>query len=148
VEKSIAEWNEFCAAGFDPQFGLSPEHLKPINSPPFYGIRNHPQIIALSGGLEVNDHYQALDVDNNPITGLYAAGTGCGGSLVGSLDWQMHTSVSIGNCQTSGRYAAIHAITGGHTPSNPGKWDEVKHLYSHLPADKTFWDDDEDEDES
>lgn len=137
VQKSIDEWNEYCSAGEDPVFGLAPEHLKPIDTPPYWGISNHVRCIAINSGVVVDGNYQVLDEGNQPIPGLFAAGT-CAGDMDGAPDWQMSNSTSNGHCSTAGRYAAIRALTGSDVPKNPASWDEVKDLYADIKVDSTW----------
>ena len=137
VEQSIRQWNEFCANGRDEDFGLSPDYMKPIDTPPYWGIANHVRIVAIDAGVIVDDHYQVLDGDYNPIPGLFAVGT-AGGDLSGAADWQMASAVSNGHCMNSGRYSVIYALKGTLQPSHPSTWDEVKHLYDNVVVDSTW----------
>jgi succinate dehydrogenase/fumarate reductase flavoprotein subunit len=127
--KTVAAWNESCEKGFDAEFGVNPSLLKTIDTPPYYGISQNVAIIAINAGVVVDEHYQVVDKDDRPIPGLFAVGT-TGGNLAGSPDWVMDGGTSNGHCQTSGRYAAVYAITGGLEPTNPISWDEVKDRYA------------------
>ena len=103
--------------------------MKPITTPPFWGIRQWMRVTAICGGINVDGNYRVVDGNNQPIPGLYAVGFGAG-DLCGDTDWSFYLGgMSCGSCMTSGRYATIHAITGGNTPSKPAKWADVKKLY-------------------
>ncbi|MDR1422520.1 MAG: FAD-dependent oxidoreductase [Coriobacteriales bacterium] len=127
--KTLTTWNEATEQGFDAEFGLDPSLLKTIDTPPYYGIAQHVRIIATNAGIEVDENYQAVDNNDKPIPGLFVVGT-TGGAVSGCPDWVMDGGVSNGHCQTSGRYAAIYAATGGYKPSKPVSWDEVKDKYA------------------
>lgn len=36
--KSVEKWNEYCAAGEDPEFGVSQRYLKSIDTPPYWAL--------------------------------------------------------------------------------------------------------------
>ena len=57
----------------------------------------------------------------------YAVGF-CAGELRGNHDWVYTDGMACGSCFTSGRYAAIHAMTEGLTPGNPVAWEEIMNL--------------------
>lgn len=38
------------------------------------------------------------------------------------------SGMSAGHCFTSGRYTAIHAVTGGLEPSKPVMWEDIADL--------------------
>ena len=116
---SVERYNELAAAGFDEDFGKRPCYLKPIDTPPFYGIHKHIRVSALCAGVTVNENYQVTKVDGTVIPNLWATGFGAG-QLCGLPDWSMYTGgMSAGHCMTSGRYCGIAAATGSYEPSHP-----------------------------
>jgi succinate dehydrogenase/fumarate reductase flavoprotein subunit len=129
LKQSVADFNKLVAAGADTEFGLKPTNLHPIDTPPFWGIRQWVRVTAINGGIEVDDNYQAVDADKKPIPGLFVVGT-TGGDLCGNADWNMGSGVSCGHVFTSGRYATLYAITGGYQPTNEVKWEEVSSMYA------------------
>lgn len=137
MKESIDRYNEIVAMGTDPDFGVDPANLHPIDTPPFWGIRQWVRISAINGGIQVDKNYQVVDANNNPIPGLFCVGT-TGGNLCGNSDWNMGSGVSCGHCFTSGRYATLYALTGGYEPSNPVAWDVVKDMYTDGAHD-TAW---------
>jgi succinate dehydrogenase/fumarate reductase flavoprotein subunit len=137
VKASVERWNQFCASGNDEDFGVTAEFLKPIDTPPYWGITNHVRIVAINAGVVVDGEYQVLDQNYKPIPGLFAVGT-TGGDITGAADWLMSSAVTNGHCMTSGRYSAIKAITGGLTPTHPVAWEEVSDLYDWTVTDSTW----------
>ncbi|MGI6106244.1 MAG: FAD-dependent oxidoreductase [Raoultibacter sp.] len=128
LKESVAKWNEYCAAGEDPEFGLDKKYLKTIDTPPYWGVNQHVKIIAINSGVVVDKNYQVVDGELDPIPGLFAVGT-TGGDLCGNNDWRMSFGLSNGHCMTGGRYATLFAIHGEAKPTTPVAWDEVKSLY-------------------
>lgn len=128
LKKSVDRWNECCAAGEDPEYGVSPRYLKSIDTPPYWGVKQHVRVIAVNAGVEVDENYQVVDQELEPIPGLFAVGT-TGGNICGNNDWRMSFGLSNSHCMTAGRYAVLYALHGKNEPTNPATWDEVRHLY-------------------
>jgi hypothetical protein len=90
-QATIDRWNLLAAKGDDPDFGRGhsahdtwwgdPEFtgaaaatLGPIDTPPYYAVEVHSGALGTKGGPRTDTNGQVLDVDNQPIPGLYAAG--------------------------------------------------------------------------
>ncbi|WP_251178328.1 FAD-dependent oxidoreductase [Adlercreutzia agrestimuris] len=130
LKKSVERYNELVAAGADDDFGKDVKYLKPIDTPPYWGIRRWVRLTATCNGIAVDGNYQVIDDENQPIADLYAVGFGAG-NLCGGVDWSTYLSgMSCGSCMTSGRIAALHALTGQLEPSNPVTWEDVKDMYT------------------
>ncbi len=128
--ESIERYNELCAQGSDSDFGKLPEYMKAVDTPPFYGIINNPETLSAdNGGLLVDEHYQVVDAQRNPIPRLFAAGV-CAGDLCGGINWIMPGGSSNGHCFTAGRYTVIYALTGGLKPSTPASFDDVSDMFA------------------
>ena len=125
---SVERYNELVDAGFDEDFGKNPKYLKKIEQAPFWGARKHIRVSALCAGMTVNENYQVITTEGEVIPHLWATGFGAG-QLCGAPDWSMYQSgMSAGHCFTSGRYTAIHAVTGGLEPSKPVMWEDIADL--------------------
>jgi len=74
LQSTIAQYNLLCVAGYDPEFGRSPNTLIPIATPPFYAIPIWPCLYNTQGGPKRNPKAQVLDHWGNPIKRLYSAG--------------------------------------------------------------------------
>jgi 3-oxosteroid 1-dehydrogenase len=91
LEQTVARWNEQSARGRDddfgrgnsvhdrwwgdPAFGPGPAAtLGPLDSPPYYAVQVYSGVLGTKGGPRTDGHGQVLDVDGQPIPGLYAAG--------------------------------------------------------------------------
>ncbi len=108
VEDTVNKYNEYCAAGVDPEFdrGLNPvlgrvnARLEPIDKPPFYAIEAKPQILNTQGGPRRNKYAQVLDTRGKPIRGLYSAGE------LGSIYSDCYQGGgNVGECIAFGRIA-------------------------------------------
>ena len=105
--ESVARYNELAASGEDTDFYKSAEELKPIDTPPFHAMLTTPVMTSFFtlGGLKINTKAEVLDLDGEPIKGLYAAGrSACGifGEYPGSGN-------SIADALTFGRIAGQQA---------------------------------------
>lgn len=129
---SVERYNQFCADGFDADFGKEAKYLKPIDTPPFWGVRRNIRITAICGGIAVDGNYQVLDADDNPIPGLYSAGFNAG-DMCGAIDWSTWiVGMSCGTCMTSGRVAACHCINDTLDPTTPTTWEEMSEFYQNF----------------
>lgn len=116
LKASIDEYNEACDRGHDALFAKGRVHLIPLRDPPYYAIKGNSDFLDSIGGIKINEHMEVVDVNENPIPGLYASGVVAGG-------WQSDTYCDIlsgaasGFAYNSGRIAgenAIDYISGMH----------------------------------
>lgn len=105
LSETVNRYNEFCAQGFDGEFGKAAAFLTPISSGPFYIARIDALIVVVDGGIMTNIRSEVLDNDTLPIPGLYAVG------LDGAMLWrnvytQNMPGTAMANNINSGRSAA------------------------------------------
>ena len=109
LPETVAAYNEFCEAGVDAEFGANPWYLSPVATPPFYVVENEPSAWSTFGGVRIDDCCRVLAAEtNDPIPGLYAAGTD-----VGSLYYSPYYDIPgycYGLCIDSGYIAAEEAV--------------------------------------
>lgn len=74
--KTMKDYMAACQAGKDPEFNRRIQH--PIAKAPFYAALVTPSMQSTYGGIKTDEKAQALDADNKPIAGLYAAGATSG----------------------------------------------------------------------
>ena len=110
LQATLDAYNGYCETGEDPDFGRPAENLLPVATAPFYAWPIYPGGCSTLGGPKKNENAQVLDLDDNPIPRLYAAG--CFGNFAA------HTyGISGGNNAENmvwGRISARHAC--GLTP--------------------------------
>lgn len=89
VVAEVERFNAHAAAGHDPDFGRgtlwfegvarggpSPDAtLAPLTEPPFYAIELHHGLMGTAGGLLTDQDARVLDMNGEPISGLFACGT-------------------------------------------------------------------------
>lgn len=93
VEEEIARYNTFVKNKLDEDFGKPiPDDAETIDEAPFYGVRLWPKVHHCMGGIKTDVDCHALDMDLNPIPGLYAAGEAAGG---------IHGACRLGSCATA-----------------------------------------------
>ena len=107
----VTRYNELCAKGEDDDFGKNPMYMVPIDSAPYFAVpRGSNGVPAILSGLMCDGNGQCLNIDMQPIEGLYAAGNAAG-QFFGGVDYPMNIEgLSIGRAVTSGyvvgRYVA------------------------------------------
>ncbi|MBN9033436.1 MAG: FAD-binding protein [Rhizobiales bacterium] len=86
LERTVARYNGFCAAGKDQDFGRGESEweqfkaggkdaaLATVEKGPFYAMPFNRSILGTKGGARTNEHGQVLREDGSLISGLYAAG--------------------------------------------------------------------------
>ena len=114
VEDTVRKYNEACAAGVDLELergagsksngvdvtGRVEARLEPIEKPPFYAIEAKPQILNTQGGPRRNKYAQVLDINGEPIPGLYSSGE------LGSIYCDCYQGGgNVGECIAFGRIA-------------------------------------------
>jgi succinate dehydrogenase/fumarate reductase flavoprotein subunit len=124
LRATVAAWNANVAAGRDANFGrgssaydgywgdtskptVAEQTLGPLDTPPFYAVRVDIGCMGTKGGPRTDADGQVLDVDGEPIRGLYAAGNtmaGVTGMAYGGAGG------TIGPALVFGHRAARHAL--------------------------------------
>lgn len=74
--KTMKDYMAACQAGKDPEFNRRIQY--PIAKAPFYAALVTPAMQSTYGGIKTDEKAQALNADNKPIAGLYAAGATSG----------------------------------------------------------------------
>ena len=99
LKATVEKYNQYCKAGKDPDFGREPKSLAPIEKPPYYALKTWPGIFNTCGGPRKNEKAQVLDLNQKPISRLYAAGTisHSSGHLYGTFGQNMAENFSFGN---------------------------------------------------
>lgn len=78
LAQTLVRYNEMAANGVDEDFGRTAE-LAPLDTPPYYGCKGVGATSDTAGGLTINTDAEVLNWDDEPIPGLYAAGSTTGG---------------------------------------------------------------------
>ena len=98
--QTIADFNGYCDAGSDPEFGV--EDLRKLEGK-LYAIKTIPYLLMARGGLRVSPKAEALDESGNPIVGLFVAGEQIGLHQYGGM---ISNGAGLGGATTWGYIAA------------------------------------------
>jgi len=134
LEATVQRWNENSARGEDPDFrrGQSAHDrwwgdpsfgndaratLGPIDTPPYYAVQVHSGALGTKGGPRTDGDARVLDVDGQPIRGLYA-----GGNAMASVMGMTYGGAggTLGPAMVFGFLAGRHAA-GQAADSSPSK---------------------------
>ncbi|MGB3651244.1 MAG: FAD-binding protein, partial [Rivularia sp. (in: cyanobacteria)] len=89
LKETINQYNNYVENYRDEEFQKPiPIDAKPLQ-PPYYAIRLWPKVHYTMGGVEINTKAQVIDINNQPIPNLYAAGEVTGG---------IHGASRLGGC--------------------------------------------------
>ena len=112
LRATIEKINSYADQKKDPDFSRKPEHLIRFNleQGPYYALKGLRAFFLTLGGVKINTNMQALDIDEEPIPGLYVTGQDMGGLYDTTYDLLAEGSASS-FALSSGRIAVRH-ITG------------------------------------
>jgi len=105
VQAAIDSYNNYCASGWDLEFGRPASGMEPISTGPFYAMQNYPVTYNTLGGPKRNAQCQVVNVDGNPIPHLYSAG-----ELGSFMGWMYNGGGNISECICTGQIAARNAL--------------------------------------
>jgi fumarate reductase flavoprotein subunit len=77
-KKTLAHYNEMCAAGEDADYYKPTMFMSTVDTPPFYAAEMGSSWMTTVGGLEIDKELHVLGMDRKPIPGLYAGGNPAG----------------------------------------------------------------------
>jgi fumarate reductase flavoprotein subunit len=105
---TVERYNELARQGKDLDFGKRPDRMFPIDNPPYYAGKSGYSLLAVMGGLNVNQKLQPLDKDWEVIPGIYLAGNTMGNRF--AVDYPtMCPGLSHGMAIHFGRIAGLNA---------------------------------------
>jgi len=80
LKETVAKWNSYVDKGSDPEFARgSDAPMHRIDTPPFYAAAFYPVWHDSYGGLRINGRAEVIDMQGEPIPGLFAGGESSGG---------------------------------------------------------------------
>ena len=103
----IKRYQEYCAAGEDPDFAKDPRLLAAckLDTPPFYATvsssTGFPAGLCQTCGLDVDASHRVVDSNIEPIPGLFALGNTSGNRFVVQYATPL-AGMSLGYCLTEG----------------------------------------------
>lgn len=108
MQANVDRYNELCANGFDEDFLKGEEYLIPVESGPFYAVRQDPSVTNTIGGLDVNYNNEVVDQEGVAIPGLYCVGVDACKLYKETYNYAMSGGL-VSYCLYSGLNAATHA---------------------------------------
>jgi len=109
LKATVDETNVACERGHDTLFAKDQKYLRPLRNSPYYAIKGHGSICDAIGGVKINEQMKVLDTRDNPIPGLYAAGSTAGCWESESYCYRL-TGHLVGFALNSGRIAGENAV--------------------------------------
>lgn len=109
MRSTVDEYNSACDHKYDPIFNKDPKYLVSLRNPPYYAIRWAASCLNTMGGIKINENTEALDKDDNPVPGLYAAGVDTAGSWESPTYCMKIAGHAFGWSVVSGRIAGENA---------------------------------------
>ena len=104
----VKAYNQAVSSGKDP-FGKPAEFLKfKVEKGPFYAARAKVVSLSTLGGVRVNDRFEALNSELQPIHGLYAVGNNANG-FYAAPSYPPYQGLALGFAWNSGRIAGKEA---------------------------------------
>lgn len=108
LKATVDRYNKLCTDGFDEDFLKGAEFLIPVQTGPFYAVRQDPSVTNTIGGLDVNYNNAVVDVNGEAIPGLYCVGVDACKLYKETYNYAMSGGL-VGYCLYSGLNAAEHA---------------------------------------
>ncbi|MFK5979833.1 MAG: FAD-dependent oxidoreductase [Rhizobiaceae bacterium] len=102
--KTLRHWNKNCAAGLDEDFYRPASSMMVIEKPPYYVGRIWPLVNNTQGGPVHDRQQQIINVDGEPISGLYAAG-----ELGSAFGFLYMSGGNLAECFVGGEIAGANA---------------------------------------
>ncbi len=110
LEATVTRYNELCEKGKDEDFGKPAEYMIPVEGETYYAFYMTPGSSVTFGGLQIDTDAHVLDTNDQPISGLYAAGEV---AFTGLFDAEYPCcGMAIGSAVYYGRVAAANAVAG------------------------------------
>jgi len=108
LERTVLEYNSFCAHNRDALFAKRRRDLIALGRPPYYAVRAGADMLVTHGGVRVNERFEALRDSFEPVPNLYVAGVDFGGADADVYNVAM-SGHGFGFAVNSGRIAGENA---------------------------------------
>lgn len=109
LENTLNQYNSSCDQGHDSLLVKDRRYLMPLRTLPYYAAPCQVTLLVTHGGIKVNHHLQVLNIENNPIRGLYSAGDDTSGQMGDTYNIRL-SGISMCFALGSGRIAGKNAV--------------------------------------
>lgn len=113
---TVERYNGFFADGVDEDFRRDLAMTLPFGGSRYFALTSNSCILATTGGLTIDGTCCVLDLNDEPIAGLYACGNASGNFFAGNYPRHI-PGTSIGRAVTFGYVAAESCVNGATGPS-------------------------------
>ena len=113
LERSLREYNGFCEHNRDALFSKKVRYLRSLDRPPYYAVKAGADFLNTHGGIRVNERFEALGSNFEPVENLYVAGVDFGGTDADVYNVVMsgHSfGFAVNSGRIAGRNAALHSF--------------------------------------
>lgn len=107
---TASRMNELVKLGKDEDFYKDAQWLREVKTGPFYAIKGSLRMYATTGGASVNENFQPLNADGEPIPGIYAIGQDAGGLYSDSYDMHIAEGTASSWAINGGKLAVEHFV--------------------------------------
>ena len=104
LAETVSHYNDLVAAGEDTDFGKEAFRLSPLDTPPFFGVRQTGYMLCTMDGIKIDTTMHALDKDGEPIDGLFVCGNDSGDYFANTYP-DLVPGAAAGRSATFGRRA-------------------------------------------
>ncbi len=134
LKAELARYQSFFEVGNDADFARDLEATLPFTGERLFAFTTNSNVLATVGGLCIDENCSVLDVNDNPIKGLFACGNASGSFFSGNYPRHI-PGTSIGRAITFGFVAAESAVNSviGQGPKLDGNAPELT-AYGEGPA--------------
>jgi fumarate reductase flavoprotein subunit len=109
LRRTVEEYNQACATGRDDIFNKSAKFLRGVKRPKIYAFKLAGGVaMGTLGGIKINYRTEAVNKEDDPVPGLYAAGADAN-SIYGDTYIFILPGNTLGFALNSGRMAGEHA---------------------------------------
>ena len=108
---TIERYNGFFETGVDEDFRRDLSATLPFTGSRYFALTTNSCVLATVGGLTIDGNCSVLDMNDNPIPGLWAVGNCSGNFFAGNYPRHI-PGTSIGRAVTFGYVAAENAVNG------------------------------------
>ena len=111
LSTELERYKSFFESGTDEDFARDLSATAPFTGSRLFAFTTNSCVLATTGGLSINGNCSVLDVNDNPIKGLFACGNASGNFFSGNYPRHI-PGTSIGRAITFGYVAAESAMNG------------------------------------
>ncbi len=111
LKAELERYKGFFEAGKDADFARDLEATAPFTGERLFAFTTNSNVLATVGGLCIDENCSVIDVNDNPIKGLFACGNASGSFFAGNYPRHI-PGTSIGRAVTFGFVAAESAVNG------------------------------------